>query len=84
MSFQGTPPWCEWCDELRPLLPHPPPSGWSHHYRQEVSDGSCAVLYLLCIRRGREGYIVQKSTEYTECWPCPLFDILLNKYIPAG
>ncbi len=23
-------------------------------------------------------------TEYTECWPCPLFDILLNKYFPAG
>jgi hypothetical protein len=20
-------------------------------------------------------------TEYTECWPCPLFNILLNKYI---
>jgi hypothetical protein len=20
----------------------------------------------------------------TECWPCPLFDILLNKYYPAG
>jgi hypothetical protein len=25
-----------------------------------------------------------KLTEYTECWPCPLFDILLNKYFPAG
>jgi hypothetical protein len=24
------------------------------------------------------------GTEYTECWPCPLFDILLNKYYPAG
>ncbi len=24
------------------------------------------------------------STEYTEWWPCPLFDILLNKYFPAG
>jgi hypothetical protein len=24
------------------------------------------------------------TTEYTECWPCPLFDILLNKYYPAG
>jgi hypothetical protein len=23
-------------------------------------------------------------TEYTECWPCPLFDIFLNKYFPAG
>ncbi len=23
-------------------------------------------------------------TEYTECWPGPLFDILLNKYFPAG
>ncbi len=23
-------------------------------------------------------------TEYTECWPCPLFDILLNKYFPAA
>jgi hypothetical protein len=21
--------------------------------------------------------------EYTECWPCPLFDILLNKYFLA-
>jgi hypothetical protein len=25
-----------------------------------------------------------RTTEYTECWPCPLFDILLNKYFPAG
>jgi hypothetical protein len=24
------------------------------------------------------------TTEYTECWPCPLFDILFNKYNPAG
>jgi hypothetical protein len=24
------------------------------------------------------------TTEYTERWPCPLFDILLNKYVPAG
>jgi hypothetical protein len=24
------------------------------------------------------------TTEYTECWPCTLFDILLNKYVPAG
>jgi hypothetical protein len=23
-------------------------------------------------------------TEYSECWPRPLFDILLNKYFPAG
>ncbi len=25
-----------------------------------------------------------QTTEYTECWPCPLFNILLNKYFPAG
>jgi hypothetical protein len=24
------------------------------------------------------------ATEYTECWPCTLFDIFLNKYFPAG
>jgi hypothetical protein len=24
------------------------------------------------------------DTEYTEWWPCPLFDILLNKSYPAG
>jgi hypothetical protein len=24
------------------------------------------------------------TTEYTECWPCPVFDIFLNKYFPAG
>jgi hypothetical protein len=24
------------------------------------------------------------TTDYRECWPCPLFDILLNKYVPAG
>ncbi len=24
------------------------------------------------------------TTEYTERWPCPLFDILLNKYVPAN
>ncbi len=24
------------------------------------------------------------TTEYTECWPCTIFDILLNKYFPAG
>jgi hypothetical protein len=23
-------------------------------------------------------------TEYTECWPCPLFDILLNEYFPLA
>jgi hypothetical protein len=28
--------------------------------------------------------IRELPTEYTECWPCPLFDILLNKYFPAG
>jgi hypothetical protein len=27
---------------------------------------------------------MRTTTEYTECWPCPLFDILLNKYYPAG
>ncbi len=26
----------------------------------------------------------EKTTEYTECWPGTLFDILLNKYYPAG
>ncbi len=24
------------------------------------------------------------ATEYTECWPCPLFDILSNKYYPPA
>jgi hypothetical protein len=24
------------------------------------------------------------STGYKECWPCPLFNILLNQYYPAG
>jgi hypothetical protein len=24
------------------------------------------------------------TIEYTEHWPCPLFDILLKKYFPAG
>jgi hypothetical protein len=24
------------------------------------------------------------TIEYTECWPCPLFDILINKYFRAG
>jgi hypothetical protein len=24
------------------------------------------------------------TTDYTECWTCPLFDILLDKYFPAG
>jgi hypothetical protein len=28
--------------------------------------------------------LTTKSTEYTECWPCQLFDIFLNKYFPAG
>jgi hypothetical protein len=28
-------------------------------------------------------YAVQ-ATEYTECWPCPLFDILLKRYYSAG
>jgi hypothetical protein len=23
-------------------------------------------------------------TEYTECWPCPPFDILLNEYFRTG
>jgi hypothetical protein len=28
--------------------------------------------------------LILDTTEYTECWPCPLFDILLKKYFPAG
>jgi hypothetical protein len=28
--------------------------------------------------------VTGQTTEYTECWPCPLFDIVLNKYCPAG
>jgi hypothetical protein len=32
----------------------------------------------------RVQYWSDVPTEYTECWPCPLFDILLNKYFPAG
>jgi hypothetical protein len=27
---------------------------------------------------------VGQTTEYIEYWPCPLFYILLNKYVPAG
>jgi hypothetical protein len=27
---------------------------------------------------------VVDPTEYTECWPCPPFDIMLNNYVPAG
>jgi hypothetical protein len=30
-------------------------------------------------------FLVSESlTEYAECWPGPLFDILLNKSYPAG
>ncbi len=41
------------------------------------------------LRRGhndqsRQGHQCSETTEYTECWPCPLFYILLNKYFPAG
>ncbi len=25
-----------------------------------------------------------QEAKHTECWPCPPFDILLNKYFPAG
>ncbi len=25
-----------------------------------------------------------QEAEYIECWPCPPFNILLNKYYPAG
>ncbi len=30
------------------------------------------------------GQVAGEPTECTECWPCLLFDILLNKYFPAG
>jgi hypothetical protein len=26
----------------------------------------------------------EARTEYTECWPCSLYDILFNKHFPAG
>ncbi len=29
-------------------------------------------------------YAMDTLTEYTERWPCAFFDILLNKYFPAG
>ncbi len=29
-------------------------------------------------------YCIVPPTEYTECWPGTLFDILLIKYFPAG
>ncbi len=25
-----------------------------------------------------------QEAKYIECWPCPPFDTLLNKYFPAG
>jgi hypothetical protein len=40
--------------------------------KTEASDFYMALPYIFI------------STEYTECWPCPLFDILLNKFYPAG
>jgi hypothetical protein len=30
------------------------------------------------------GLTVATATEHTECWPGQLFDILYNKYFPAG
>jgi hypothetical protein len=39
------------------------------------------VEYFPCYRL-RGGCV--GGTEYTEYWPCLLFDILLNKYFPAG
>ncbi len=30
------------------------------------------------------GGVIPHETTYIECLPCPLFDILLNKYFPAG
>jgi hypothetical protein len=34
--------------------------------------------------RGELTAPAEQPSEYTECWPCLLFDILLNKYYPAG
>jgi hypothetical protein len=38
----------------------------------------CTLLYIY----SAEPVVIE--TESTECWPCPLFDILLKKYFPAG
>ncbi len=49
-----------------------------------VQTVTCTVRSTTCLYIYSAVYSIIKSTEYTECWPCPLFDILLNKYFPAG
>ncbi len=52
-----------------------------------------SILYVcICVLNGTRAFVdnVQEEkdgvgvTEYTECWPYSLFDILLNKYYPTG
>jgi hypothetical protein len=39
------------------------------------------LYYALCTVQ----YIERpQEAKYIECWPCPAFNILLNKYFPAG
>ncbi len=42
------------------------------------------VINMTILWRAEPRRLQQTTTQYTECWPCPLFDILLNKYYPAG
>ncbi len=50
-------------------------------------DGCCLEkrrFGLACKRVSSQPNTWIVPTEYTECWPCTLFDILFNKYFPAG
>jgi hypothetical protein len=49
---------------------------------QKMKNGKNETEIAICTV---QFYIVKtRNTEYTECWPCLLFYILLNKYFPAG
>ncbi len=53
-----------------------------HEYARSVLhctvDGGVAVV----VEEGG-GEAENQEAKFIECWPCPPFDILLNKYFPA-
>jgi hypothetical protein len=59
-------------------LPTVPPSP-----RMSLVHHCCGDFQNYSHDTGSGDSITATTTEYTECWPCPLFDILFNKYFPA-
>ncbi len=71
--------------------PSTPPSMLGHLSLQRTDNPLLLRDHTRKVNRSYSWNVINKPvsgrvwpTEYTECRPCPLFDILLNKYFTAG